>query len=1022
MEAWPHSLKTAVGMMATTRHPVFIFWGPELICLYNDAYAASLGPDKHPAILGMPAPEAFPEAYTLVASDIAQVMAGGESIWAENKLVPITRDGQVEEVFWTYSFSPVLDPLAPNGVGGVIVIISETTKDVVARRESEQRYRTLFETIEDGFCVIEMLFDSQERPVDYRFLEVNPAFQQQTGIKDATGKTVRELGLGLEQHWFEIYGRVALTGEPARFEDHTEAFVGRWFDVYAFRVGVPEQRRVGVLFSDVTTRHRAEVQLRESEERLRLAAEVAGFGTFQYDVANDQHVWAAETYRVYGLEEDAPLSIEAINSLIHPEDRASADRHIAAAIERGDTELAVEHRIIRPDGAVRHVALRSRIDYLLNPGSCQPRRIIGAVQDVTAAREAQRELQSLVAERTAERDRLWQLSPDLMCVAQTDGTLLSVNPAWQRLLGWPTEWLEGRNAAEIKHPGDAERTAAELSRLAAGGHRTINFEDRYRTADGRWLWISWVCEPEDEVIYCIGRDVTAERTARDALAAAEAARREADGLYRAYFENTAEALFIVGVQPDGSFTLEELNPAHEAATGLKIAELRGKRLAEQLPPEAAEAVSQNYQRAVETGHSISYREVLTLPAGSRHWDTVLVPVKNAEGTISRLIGSGRDVTTQVLAEEALRQAQKMEAVGQLTGGIAHDFNNLLGAMIGGFDLIRRKPTDPERVKRYAEAGMQAAERGAKLTGQLLAFSRAQRIEQKPVMISPLVAGMRDMLDRALGPLVRIRLDIDGDGSVLSDPTQLEMAVLNLAINARDAMPAGGELTITTSVQHLESDLELAAGEYVVVSVTDTGSGMSPATLARAFDPFFTTKGVGKGTGLGLSQVYGVAKQTGGTVRIESKEECGTTVRILLPKTDLSFEAVLEVSTGNKANGGASATVLVVDDDPDMRRVVVDALEALGFDTLEAEDGPRGLAALDAGSPDMLLVDFAMPGMNGAEVAREARMRRPNLPIVFASGYADTVAIEEVVGKDATVLRKPFRIDELQAVLAEALSG
>jgi signal transduction histidine kinase len=211
----------------------------------------------------------------------------------------------------------------------------------------------------------------------------------------------------------------------------------------------------------------------------------------------------------------------------------------------------------------------------------------------------------------------------------------------------------------------------------------------------------------------------------------------------------------------------------------------------------------------------------------------------------------------------------MEAVGQLTGGIAHDFNNLLGAVVGSLDLIRRKPADTDRVRRYAEAGLQAAERGAKLTGQLLAFSRAQRIEQKPVVLSHLVAGMRDMLDRTLGPLVRVNLELDGDGSVLSDPTQLEMAVLNLAINARDAMPEGGELTIATSVRHVGADPELSAGEYVVLSVVDTGSGMSAETAERAFDPFYTTKGVGKGTGLGLSQVYGVAKQTGGTVRLET---------------------------------------------------------------------------------------------------------------------------------------------------------
>jgi CheY-like chemotaxis protein len=362
----------------------------------------------------------------------------------------------------------------------------------------------------------------------------------------------------------------------------------------------------------------------------------------------------------------------------------------------------------------------------------------------------------------------------------------------------------------------------------------------------------------------------------------------------------------------------------------------------------------------------------------------------------------------------------MEAVGQLTGGIAHDFNNLLGAVVGALDLIRRKPADIERVVRFAEAGLQAAERGAKLTGQLLAFSRAQRIELKPVVVATLVEGMRDMLARTLGPMVRLGLEMEGEGAVLSDPTQLEMAVLNLAINARDAMPEGGALTITTRLRRIAEEAEIGPGEYVELSVTDTGSGMPPDVAARAFDPFFTTKGPGKGTGLGLSQVYGIARQAGGAVRIESRPGAGTTVRMLLPRTQAPPAAEEAGALPAEAPDRASACILVVDDDPDMRRVLVASLETLGYRVLAAEDGPSGLAVLDRAGPDLLLLDFAMPGMNGAEVARLARQRRPGLPIVFASGYADTAAIEDAAGPEARILRKPFRMEEMQAVLAEAL--
>ena len=375
------------------------------------------------------------------------------------------------------------------------------------------------------------------------------------------------------------------------------------------------------------------------------------------------------------------------------------------------------------------------------------------------------------------------------------------------------------------------------------------------------------------------------------------------------------------------------------------------------------------------------------------------------------------------AEDSLRQAHKMEAVGQLTGGIAHDFNNMLGAVVGSFDLILRNPADLERVQRYAEGGLHAAERGARLTGQLLTFSRAQQIEMKPLMVARLVSDMRDMLAQALGPMVRLILRLGGgDTRVMADPTQLEMAVLNLVINARDAMPEGGELTVTTAVRHLEQDTELRRGDYVEICVGDTGAGMDEDVAARAFEPFFTTKGVGKGTGLGLSQVYGIACQAGGAVRIDTRPSAGTRVSIYLPVTSVQVSAETQLPELETVHTQAAVTILVVDDDTNLRGVLVETLDALGYRVLEAEDGPSGLAALEANTPDLLMLDFAMPGMNGAEVARIALQRHPALPIVFSTGYADIAAITEVAGSSALVLRKPFRVAELQAMLAVALEG
>jgi PAS domain S-box-containing protein len=382
---------------------------------------------------------------------------------------------------------------------------------------------------------------------------------------------------------------------------------------------------------------------------------------------------------------------------------------------------------------------------------------------------------------------------------------------------------------------------------------------------------------------------------------------------------------------------------------------------------------------------------------------------------------GRDITEDQRREEALRQSQKMEAVGQLTGGLAHDFNNLLQAVHGNLDLIRRRPEDPARVSRLAENGIQAAERGAKLTAQLLAFSRAQKLELRTTAIAPLIAGMDDILKSSLGPRVRVRVDTEGSGlGVIADPTQLEMAILNLATNARDAMPDGGDLTIEMRQNNLMKDPELPPGNYVEIRISDTGHGMSPAVVAKAFDPFFTTKGPGKGTGLGLSQVYGMARQAGGIARIESREPLGTTIVLLLKFVQLSFEAGSEmVDSPMRAN--KALTVLAVDDDADVRRFLEDSLESLGFQVMLAEDGERGLSALETFSPDVLLLDFAMPDMSGAEVADRVRALQPDLPIIFASGYSDTAAIERAAGSSAVLLRKPFRIDDLEAALRAAVA-
>lgn len=372
-------------------------------------------------------------------------------------------------------------------------------------------------------------------------------------------------------------------------------------------------------------------------------------------------------------------------------------------------------------------------------------------------------------------------------------------------------------------------------------------------------------------------------------------------------------------------------------------------------------------------------------------------------------------------EAALRQAQRLEAVGQLTSGVAHDFNNLLTVVLGNVRQLSKRETDPAIVRRLAMME-QAAERGANLTAQLLAFSRRQKLEPELVDLNRTVERMRDLLQSTMGAQARIETVLQSDlWGAMIDPTQIELVILNLAINARDAMEVGGALIVETANMTLGAPRrpeEPTAGDYVMVSVTDTGSGMTPEVFAKAFEPFFTTKAVGKGSGLGLSQVFGLAKQSGGGVRIETKPGEGTSVKVFLPRSDVAQAT----PTGHRAppvKVEGHPVVLLVDDDSAVREITATLLAELGYAVVEAGSGGAALETLQRRPDiDLMLLDFAMPGMNGAEVAREAHVRRPGLPIIFVTGYADAEALS--LADERAIIQKPFDDHDLASKLGAVL--
>lgn len=386
-----------------------------------------------------------------------------------------------------------------------------------------------------------------------------------------------------------------------------------------------------------------------------------------------------------------------------------------------------------------------------------------------------------------------------------------------------------------------------------------------------------------------------------------------------------------------------------------------------------------------------------------------------------------EVAQRERVEEALVQARKIDAIGQLTGGIAHDFNNLLQAVAGNLDLILRRADDPARVTRWSKNALKGVDRGTKLAGQLLAFSRVQQLELCPVDVNALIHDMEGLIRGSIGPQIACDVALDPVPSVVkADKVQLELAILNLAINARDAMPGVGRLSVSTRRIGVQGNPELPDGRYLEIALRDSGSGMTEDVARRAFEPFFTTKDVGQGTGLGLSMAFGVARQSGGTLLLDTAPGLGTTAKIVLPLIEADGVATEEAekrlapSPATRSKDG-QPRALVIDDDDDVRAAIVDALEMLGYAPADFADGKSGLAALPSVAPAFAVIDYAMPLQNGAEIALEIRRMSPDLPIIFASGYADSAALEAVADAKTRIVRKPFRTDDL-AHLIETLIG
>jgi len=655
--------------------------------------------------------------------------------------------------------------------------------------------------------------------------------------------------------------------------------------------------------------------------------------------------------------------------------------------------------------------------------------LIMLVVDVTEQRVAERALK----ESEERFRRIADSAPAMMWVTRLDRVRDFVNDAYVDFVCGPGGSREEARTVDWRsriHPDDHDRIVADSLAGEATGERFV-LEGRYRRFDGEWRWLRSVSQPRfgadgDLVGFIgVGSDITlfkeAELELRRTVEAQTAELTHKATQFRAVFEAALEVMVLL--EPDG--TVLAVNNRREVWRHPDPTEAIGHKLWDAPTLTAYPQHRGLMKRGIATAAAgnVFTAEVKMDREGvpTAYLDVSVQPVRDADGAIVYLLFEARDITDLKATQEQLRQSQKMEALGQLTGGIAHDFNNLLTVVVGGLDIIVKHAEDA-KIRRYAENALAAAERGARLTGQLLAFSRVQRLEVQPTHVAPLIEAMRPLLRNVLGPGIEKRFDLDeAMMPVMADPTQLEVAVLNLAINARDAMPEGGVLSFTSRRVRMENEADVEDGEYIELTISDTGPGMTPDVLERAFEPFFTTKEVGKGTGLGLSMVYGMARQSGGDARIESQPGKGTAVKLLFRKADgAAVEAPAGTEPDEQAATRAAATVLVIDDDPDVRGFIVESLEDQGYAVREAGDGREGLKEMARKAPDLVVLDFIMPGLSGAEVASRILAKRPDQPILFVSGYSETEAVKRIA-PEATVLAKPFRAAALERAVRRALN-
>ncbi len=720
---------------------------------------------------------------------------------------------------------------------------------------------------------------------------------------------------------------------------------------------------------------------------------------------------AAERLFGYTAAEAVGKSID----LIVPPDRTAEMHDILRRVGLGEVIEQYETLRLRKNGSPVEVSLS------ISPIKAPSGAIIGAsktARDITASRRTEQALRQQIEERR----RIFETSQDLILVVDPKGVLVQVSPSAETILGYAPKEMIGHNASEFLHADDLEISREEM-RLARRGQRAQNTDSRYIHKDGRIVTLSWMgtwSEPVGRHFF-VGRDMTESRRAQETL-------RESEQLARGIIDTALDAF----VQIDDSGSIQNWNTQAEKIFGWPRQDAVGKNFIELIIADTdrrdLKAALQRFLRSGQGQIFGSRREIKARRRDGREFTAELsiTALRRREGILFN--GFFRDLTDKIAAEDRIRQSEKMEAVGQLTGGIAHDFNNILTVITGTIEILAEAVEKEPQLAAITRMIDDAAARGAELTQHLLAFARRQPLHPRETDVNTLIIDTAKLLRPTLGEHIEIESVFEDETCMATvDPNQLATAILNLALNARDAMPDGGKLILETGSAYLDEDYasrygDVRPGRYALIAMSDTGTGIPAGILDKVFDPFFTSKGPGKGTGLGLSMVYGFVKQSAGHIKIYSEEGHGTTIKMYLPPGTGTLAAA--EASGAPAVQGGHETILVVEDDRLVRDYVLTQLHSLGYVTLDAANAAEALAIVEAGKEfDLLFTDVIMPGtMNGRQLANELQKRKPGLKVLFTSGYTENAIIHHGrLDSGVLLLAKPYRKSDMAIMIRRALA-